>query len=239
MLPNLQSLKKELRILVNKDKAKILQKFFKTGVGEYAQGDKFLGITVPQQRLVAKKFLDLSLDDCSKLLKSSYHEERLVALLIIKQKFNQANDPEKKKLCRFYLKHWRYINNWDLVDLTAYDIVGYCNFHFGEPNLEILSRKKSLWLRRIAIVSTFYHLRQGSNSLTFKIAINLLNDRHDLIHKAVGWMLRESGKRVSVSDLEKFLWQYIDILPRTALRYAIEHFPEKKRQKFLNYKTKV
>ena len=236
MSSDLQLLKSELLNLANPQKAKILQKFFKTGRGEYAEGDIFLGITVPQQRKVAKKFVNLKLSDCSKLLNSKYHEERLVALLIIKDQFKKADNINKKKLCRFYLKHYQFINNWDLVDLTAYDIVGYCSFHFKQPDLKLLANKKSLWLKRIAIVSTFYHLRQGVNSLTFKIAEKLLKDKHDLIHKAIGWMLRESGKRVSVLDLEDFLWKHIEIMPRTTLRYAIERFSENQRKKFLNYK---
>lgn len=231
---------KEIKSKANPEKAKILMRFFKTGKGEYGEGDKFLGITVPESRKIAKKYSDIPLEEVGKLLKDPHHEIRLVALLILVHKYQSSarkDLAERKKIVDFYLKNTRYINNWDLVDLSAHYIVG--NYLFEQPNcartvLAQLSKSKNLWERRIAVVSTFAFIYKGESKWTFKIVETLMTDKHDLIHKACGWMLREVGKRVSEKDLLKFLDAYSHKMPRTMLRYAIERLPDSKRKYYLN-----
>ena len=229
----ISTLKKELKKLGNPKKAKILQGFFKTGKGEYGEGDVFLGISVPDSRKISLKYKDLPPSDIEKLLESKIHEERLIALLILVHNFQHTN--EKQKIYNFYLKHTKYINNWDLVDLSAHYIVGaYLN---DKPKniLLKLAKSKSIWDKRIAIISTYYFIRnQKSAEWTFKISEILLNDKHDLIHKAVGWMLREVGKNISQKVEEEFLIKYYKKMPRTMLRYAIERFPIDLKSKYLN-----
>jgi len=235
---------KELKKYSNLEKAKVLQGFFKTGKGQYGEGDIFLGIVVPNQRLVAKKFIDASFEDIKKLLDSKIHEHRLTAVLILTYQFPKASEVRKKKIYNFYLKNAKQVNNWDLVDLSAQNIVGtYLQSLICHPELVSGSRKvlyklaksKNLWERRISIVSTFTFLRNGDFEDTLKIAEILLNDQHDLIHKAVGWMLREVGKRDQKIE-EKFLRKHYQKMPRTMLRYAIERFEEELRQKYLKGK---
>jgi len=229
-------IKSELRGIADKNKATILSRFFKTGLGQYGQGDKFLGVVVPEQRIIARKFIDLKLGDLQKLLDSPYHEERLTGLLILVLKYPHANKLEQKKIYNFYLKNTKKINNWDLVDLTAEKIIGPYLENKDKSILFKLARSKNLWERRIAILSTFYYIKKGESELTFQISELLLEDKQDLMHKAVGWMLREVGKRCSEKTEEDFLKKYYKQMPRTMLRYAIERFEENKRLKYLNNK---
>ncbi len=228
----LSSLKKDLRSQASKEKAKILQRFFKTGPGEYGEGDVFLGVTVPKVRSVARQYLKLPFSDVKKLLQSKVHEERLCALLILVEKFGQADAKEQKQLYGFYLLNTKYINNWDLVDLSADKIVGTYLMDKPKSILTKLAHSKNMWERRIAIIATFRFIKNNQFNKTLKIAKLLLYDEHDLLHKAVGWMLREVGKR-SLETEEVFLRKYYKNMPRTMLRYAIERFQEKKRQAYL------
>jgi len=233
---SLQLLKSELYALENPARAHFQQGFFKCGPGEYAEGDVMLGIPVPAQRKVAKKYEALSLVDVKRLLVAKEHEMRFVALVILVALYGRADAAGKKKIAKFYLDNLRYINNWDLVDTSAPQIVGDYFFNYdkrgGAALLRMLARSKSLWERRVAIVATQYFIRMNEYALTLEIAEMLLDDKHDLIHKASGWMLREVGKR-DVSVLKKFLDAHKSRMPRTMLRYAIERFPEKKRKVYL------
>ncbi len=229
-----QQISRELNKLKNPSKAKVLQRFFKTGPGEYGYGDKFLGIVVPIQRQVAKKYYQTTtLVDVKKLLHSQWHEYRLVGLLLLTYKFPSSNDIEKKQIYNFYLKNTKYINNWDLVDLSADKIVGA--YLFTKKDKTIIYKlvlSKNLWERRIAILTTFYFIRQNDFTNTLKLAKILINDQADLIHKALGWMLREIGKR-DEKVLIKFLNQYYQVMPRTMLRYAIERLSERQKKKYM------
>lgn len=225
-------IKTELLKLKNPQKAKLLQRFFKTGKGEYGEGDIFLGLVVPQQRKVAKRFPNLSLEELQKLLNSKIHEYRMVALFILMEQHKKADEKEKEKIFHFYLKNTKNINNWDLVDLSAPSIIG--NFFLDKDRkvLSKLAKSKSLWERRIAILSTFSFIGNNQFQDTLKIAEILLHDNHDLIHKAVGWMLREIGKRNQEIE-ENFLKKHYKNMPRTMLRYAIEKFSARERQRYL------
>lgn len=234
---NFKSLHCDLILLRNFEKAEFLKRFFKTGKGEYAEGDNFLGIKVPEVRKIAKKYKDLSFSELKKGIISKYHEERLCILLILVLKFKNGNDLERKKVFDFYLKNIMYVNNWDLVDLTAPKIIGAYLYQKNRKNISLLknmAKSKNLWKKRIAIISTFYFICQKSLKETMEITEILLYDKHDLIQKAVGWMLREIGKKVSFSGLCSFLDKYADTMPRTALRYSIEKFPEELRKNYLN-----
>jgi len=220
-------LKRELSFYSNFEKANILQRFFKTGKGQYGEGDIFLGIIVPNTRKVAKKFTDLSLSEIKKVLYSRVHEERLCALLILVEKFVTANLDEQKKIFEFYIKNAKQANNWDLVDLSAPKIVGAYLLDRPKEVLYKFAVSKNLWEKRIAIISTFTFIKNKKYTDTFKISEILINDKHDLMHKAVGWMLREVGKRSLVEE-ENFLKKNYKKIPRTMLRYAIEKFPKKK-----------
>lgn len=232
-MSELNKLRQDLRRYSSPAQAKILSKFFKTGPGEYGEGDVFIGVKVPHSRLVAKKYFTLKLKELRKLIRSRVHEERLVALLILVFRFSKGNSTEQKQIFKFYLKHTPYINNWDLVDLTAPNIVGNYLLYRPKTILLRLAKSKDLWERRLAILATFAFIYKGQSIWTFKIARKLLTDKHDLIHKAVGWMLREVGKRVSVKQLCEFLDSNKNIMPRTMLRYAIERLPQKQRQHYL------
>jgi len=216
----------DFKALENKEKAVILQRFFKTGKGQYGEGDIFLGITVPKQRELAKKYKDLNLNELQTLLDSKIHEHRLTALIILTSQYK--NNPETTY--NFYLKNTKNINNWDLVDLSAPNIVGNYLLNKDKSILYTLANSNHLWEKRISIISTFYFIKNNKFDDTLKISEILLKDKHDLIHKAVGWMLREVGKK-DKNILVKFLNKHT--LPRTALRYAIEKFPEKERKKYL------
>ena len=227
------SIKKDFVRLADPGYAQQGQRFFKTGKGEYGYGDKFIGIRMPDLRALAKKYVDLGLVDIGRLIKSKIHEERLAGLLILVNQYKAAREEaQKDKIYNFYTKHFNYINNWDLVDVTCPHIVGP---HLMNKNRKVLSewaRSDHLWTKRIAIVSNWWFIRSGDLSSVFKISKILLNDEHDLIHKAVGWMLREAGKQ-DRKALESFLKPHYNNMPRTMLRYAIEKFPESKRQKYL------
>jgi 3-methyladenine DNA glycosylase AlkD len=222
--------------LADPDKAKILQGFFKTGPGEYGEGDRFLGIVVPVIRKLVKQYQDTPIGEVMKLLKSAIHEERLLALLMLVQRYEKGDDGLKKNIYGLYLKNTRFINKWDLVDLSAPNIVGPYLVDKSRKPLYALAKSRDLWKRRIAILSAFTFIKRNDFSDALRIAGMLLADEHDLIHKAVGWMLREVGKR-DLSTEEGFLQRHYRSMPRTMLRYAIERFPESKRQKYLNGKV--
>jgi 3-methyladenine DNA glycosylase AlkD len=224
----LRQLKSELRQQARPARAAILQSFFKNGPGEYGEGDRFIGLTVPQVRTLAKRYRDLSLADTRQLLRSPIHEERLLALIILVEKYRRADEAGRQRIHELYLRSTRYINNWDLVDTSAEHIVGP---QPGAPFLR-LAKSRSLWERRIAIIATFHFIKRGEFAPTLRIARQLLRDREDLIHKAVGWMLREVGKRDLPAE-KTFLRKHYRQMPRTMLRYAIERFPESKRQSYL------
>jgi 3-methyladenine DNA glycosylase AlkD len=230
------SIQTDLQSLSNPQKSKVLQGFFKTGPGQYGEGDIFLGIVVPEQRKVAKKYRDLSLPEIQKLLSSKIHEYRLTGLFILVDKYKRADLSEKEKIFDFYLQNTKNINNWDLVDLSAPNIVGDFLLDKDRKILYTLANSKMLWERRIAILSTFAFIRKGEFDDTLNISEILLKDEHDLIHKAVGWMLREVGKRDQMV-LEEFLEKHCKNMPRTMLRYAIEKFDGSKRTAYLNRKN--
>ncbi|MCK4869990.1 MAG: DNA alkylation repair protein [Gammaproteobacteria bacterium] len=224
----------ELQHMADKEKALILSRFFKTGVGEYGEGDQFLGIKVPELRKVAKRFCDLKLADIKKLLYSKVHEERMIALLILLLQYQKAKDdaPFAARIYDFYVNNMRQVNNWDLVDLSAPNIVGHYLFTHNKAVLKTWTGADNLWVRRVAMLAPFYFIRQGEFKDALVVAKLLLNDKENLIHKAVGWMLREVGKRDLVVE-EKFLQQHYYKMPRTMLRYAIERFDETKRIAYL------
>ncbi len=231
----LDKLLQDVSRLKDPDKARSLSRFFKTGEGEYGQGDIFYGLTVPQSRVIAHTYKDLLLQDIKKLLSSKVHEERLIALLILVGKFRKADAEEKKEIFNFYLSNTHAVNNWDLVDLTAPKIVGEFLRDKNKSILVKLAHSKNLWERRIAILATFQFICLDKNFKdTFKIAELLLDDRHDLIQKAVGWMLREAGKRVSEKEERQFLDKHYKKMGRTALRYSIERFEKDLRLKYLH-----
>jgi 3-methyladenine DNA glycosylase AlkD len=226
-----QNVLAELKKYGNPARAVFSQRYFKTGKGEYAEGDRFLGLNAAEVKQVTRSFRDLNLVQNSKLLHSPLHEARVVALLILVYQFQKF--PERRKeMFRFYLDHRPRINNWDLVDCSAAQIVGGYLFDQDRRLLQRLARSKSMWDRRIAIISTFYFIRKGDLTDTFRISEMLLGDREDLIHKAVGWMLRETGKK-DLPRLRAFLNKHYPQIPRTALRYAIERFPEPLRLAYL------
>lgn len=226
------SLKQKISQLANPQKAKKLQRFFKTGKGDYGEGDIFLGATVGEQRNVAKKFKEIELTKLTPFMQSKIHEERLVALLILVQKFEKGNEAEKEKIYKFYLKNLQGINNWDLVDLTAPKIIGTWLLDKDRFLLFKLAKSNDLWKKRISIIATFAFIREKDFEDSLTIAEILLQDKHDLIHKAVGWMLREIGKK-DLTVEETFLEKHYKEMPRTMLRYAIERFEEKKRLNYL------
>ena len=227
----------ELITLINKEsnpeRAKHSQRFFKTGKGEYAEGDVFLGLTVPQQRIIAKRFKSIPVVELQKVIQSSYHEHRLTALIILVDRFKSTrNEQFRKEIIDFYLKNTKYINNWDLVDTSA-RILGEYVENRDEDLLLKLSHSRNLWEQRISIIATSHFIGENKFDLTLKISENLLQHNHDLIHKAVGWMLREVGKK-DISIEREFLDKHYKSMPRTMLRYAIERFPENLRLQYLN-----
>jgi 3-methyladenine DNA glycosylase AlkD len=223
---------KRLQKMGDKEDAQFLQRFFKTGPGQYGEGDIFLGIRVPAVRNLAKEYKDLPLKEALSLLKSPYHEVRLFALISLVNAFAKAKEPSQKKIYDLYLANTNYINNWDLVDLSAPNIVGAYLFAKNRKPLYQLVKSKSLWERRIAVLATFYFIKNNQFDDCLKIAEILLGDKEDLIHKAVGWMVREVGKH-DIQIAEAFLRKYCRTMPRTMLRYAIERFTPEKRRMFL------
>lgn len=214
-------------------KAKILSGFFKTGKGQYGEGDRFLGLTVPKTRLLAKEFRALPEADLLSLLRSPWHEHRLCALMILVENFRLGDEKARENIFRLYLANTKFINNWDLVDLSAPQIVGGRLKDRSRQPLYRLARSKLLWERRIAIIACFTFIKAGESADALAIAELLLKDEEDLMHKAVGWMLREIGKRCSEEVLLGFLRKNYSKLPRTTLRYAIERFPEARRKAML------
>lgn len=224
----------ELQKWANPQKAQHSMRFFKTGPGQYGEGDRFIGVTVPEQRAVAKKFKDLDLMDLQKLLRSDIHELRLTALIILVDQYKKADTSLQKRIYAFYLKNTKYINNWDLVDSSAPGIVGAYVYEYPDalPVLYTFVQSRLLWERRIAMLATFAFIKAGELDIVFEIAELLRNDTEDLMHKAVGWMLREAGKR-DENRLKSFLDTHAAYMPRTMLRYAIERFDPAQRAKYL------
>jgi 3-methyladenine DNA glycosylase AlkD len=227
------NIKKDLRKLARTDKANTLQRFFKTGPGQYGEGDIFIGVMVPDIRRVAQKYKDLPLKQVIELLHSAIHEERLCALLILVEQYKRGDEKKQKAIFDLYLKNYKYINNWDLIDLTAPRIVGAYLIDKPKDILYKLAKSNNLWQKRVSILATFQFIYAGQSSETIKISKILLHDEHDLIQKAVGWMLREVGKRCDEQILLDFLNKHYKNMPRTMLRYAIERLPEPKRLAYL------
>ncbi len=235
-MSTLAQAKKDLNSHGNPEKALFLKRFFKTGRGEYAESDVLIGVNVPVTRIVAKKHLNLRLNDVLRLLTSKVHEERLMALFILVSQYNKADEGVKAKIFKEYLKLVpKYVNNWDLVDSSAHLIVGKYLENKPRNVLYKLAKSKNLWEKRVAIIATAHFIRLKDFKDTLKIAEILLHGTHDLIHKAVGWMLREVGNRDQKVE-RKFLDKFAHVMPRTMLRYAIEKFPEPIRKKYLNLK---
>lgn len=235
-------IKKELKQLSNKEKALILKRFFKTGASEYGEGDIFIGVTVPNQRIVAKKYyLEISFEELRELINSKIHEHRLCACIILIYKFKKTKvEAEKTKIYKFLIKNISKLNNWDLVDITCPKIIGSYIFNNKRELDKIYSWSKSnnLWLKRISILSLFYFIKKNEFNEVLTVIKTLLNDKHDLIHKANGWMLREIAK-IDQALVEEFIIKHYANIPRTTIRYSIERFDEKKRKYYLNYKTKT
>lgn len=230
------SISKRLRALADPSRVPILQSFFKTGKGQYGEGDRFIGLTVPQLRELCREFRGAGIDAAATLLRSPVHEERLLALLMLVDAFTRADETGQRAIYEVYLANTRFINNWDLVDASAEYIVGGWLRDRSRASLRKLARSPSLWERRIAIVATLHFIRRDDYDDTFRIADILLQDAHDLIHKATGWMLREVGKRDGPA-LRRYLAPRCKRMPRTMLRYAIERFPERERQRYLQGKV--
>jgi 3-methyladenine DNA glycosylase AlkD len=227
------AVQEHLRTLGNPEAARSAARYFKTGSGQYGEGDVFLGLRAAVMHGLTKEYHALPLDELTVLLRSPIHEDRLLALLILVRRVSRADKAVKKEVYELYLAHTRYINNWDLVDSSAREIVGGYLAEKSRKPLDRLAASKSLWERRISIIATHYFIRQDEFADTIRIAQRLLTDREDLIHKAVGWMLREVGKRHQPT-LEAFLRSNGRSMPRTALRYAIERFPDEMRRAFLD-----
>ncbi len=223
---------KQLRNLANADVAEHSLRFFKTGKGEYGEGDKFLGVRVPAIRAIAKEYRDLPIADILHVLTSPYHEERLLALILLVNRFEKSDQEDRRSIYNHYLENTGYINGWDLVDSSAHQIVGGYLFDRNRRKLLSLAKSRSLWERRIAIISTYHFIRNNQYEDTLKISRKLLHDDQDLIHKAVGWMLREVGNRDRKAE-EGFLLEHYKEMPRTMLRYAIEKFDQEYRQLYL------
>jgi 3-methyladenine DNA glycosylase AlkD len=229
----IKQITKDLKAVSNKEKADHNARFFKTGKGEYGEGDLFAGITNPNLRKLAKKYYkEISDNDLTYFLQHEIHEYRLFALVCMTYKYDKADEEDKKYLYDLYLKNTKYINNWDLVDISTPHIVGKYLLNKDRDVLYKLAKSKDLWEQRISIMATFTFIRNNDYEDALKISEMLVNHEHDLIHKAVGWMLREIGKR-DLEVEEKFLKKYYKTMPRTMLRYAIEKFEEEKRQGYL------
>lgn len=227
-----QQISKQLRELATPERAAVSRRFFKTAPGQYGYGDVFIGLTVPQIRVLAKQYHDCSLIVVQQLLHSKIHEERLLALIILVTQYKKADAIRQQDIFDFYSTNTKYINNWDLVDTSAEYIVGAYLQNRSKKLLYQFARSKNVWERRISIISTFHYIKQRDATETLKIAKLLLHDKHDLIHKAVGWMLREVGKRCFIKTEEQFLDKYYQEMPRTMVRYAIERFPKNKQKRY-------
>ena len=238
MSDNLKQFEAAIRAYVDKDDALFLQRFFKTGVGQYGEGDFFIGIRVPKIRLVCKQFQNLMLDEIQKLLDSKIHEYRLAALIIMNTQYSKGNEVYKRLLYELYLKnvYEERINNWDLVDISAHHIIGEYLQSRPRSILFNLAKNENLWQRRVSIVSSFAFIKSGDASTSLELAEVLLHDKEDLIHKAVGWMLREAGKRCSEEILLEFLDKHAFEMPRTMLRYSLEHLSVEQKQYYMKQK---
>ncbi len=231
----LEALRDDLNALADSEQARHLPRFFKTGKGDYGEGDRFLGIRVPQQRQLVNKYRDqIGVAEVEKLLHSEFHEHRLTALLLWVQHYQNGDTAQREAVYSAYLANTAWINSWDLVDSTAHHIVGAHLLRRSREGLYRLAEAKNLWQRRIAIISTLYFIKNDDFAETLQLAEYLLHDQEDLIHKAVGWMLREVGKRDRAAEAV-FLQQYAALMPRTMLRYAIEKFSPEKRQYYMRY----
>lgn len=228
-----ENIKKELRLLADPARASVMAGFFKTGPGEYGEGDVFLGVSVPRQRALAKQCIKISFGEIERLLTGKIHEERLTAALILTYKFEKADEAEQLRIYNFYLSHKHHINNWDLVDVTCPKIVGAWLYNHDRSILYELVESDNLWERRMAVLACFYFIKRGETDDIFLIARKLLTDKHDLIHKAVGWMLREVGKNCSEDLLKAFLDINKEKMPRTMLRYAIERLKDEDKGEYL------
>lgn len=230
---SIPQIRQQLKQIANNEKAIFYQRFFKTAPGEYGHGDKFIGVTVPELRKLAKQHHTIDLIDVSVLLESTIHEERLMALFILIHQYNKADIQQQTKLYKYYLKNRKYVNNWDLVDSSCHKILGPYLFERDREPLYKLARSNKLWDKRIGMMTTYYFIKRNDFADALNIAEILLNDEHDLIHKVVGWMLREVGNMHRPTE-EKFLKQHYSHMPRTMLRYAIEKFPQARRKQYLN-----
>jgi len=226
---------RRLRESAEPGRVEALQRFFRTEPGGYGEGDRFLGVRVPPIRALVRELRGMPPDDCAVLLRSPWHEERLLALLLMGDAFSRSGDPRRQEIYRLYMSSTAFVNNWDLVDASAPHIAGAWLLHRDRSPLYALARSADLWERRIAIVATQHFIRRGDLADTFRIAEVLLHDPHDLIHKAAGWMLREAGDRDRARE-EAFLRQHVRSMPRTMLRYAIEKLPEERRLAWLAVK---
>jgi 3-methyladenine DNA glycosylase AlkD len=235
-MSKLEKLQAELRRFSNPEKIEVSKYFFKTGKGQYGEGDEFIGISMPKQREVIKEFKDLSLNEISAMLSSPIHEFRMSALLILVEQFKKAKTEKRSEIYEFYLKNVENINNWDLVDCSSRDIVGAYLFDKDRSKLYELAATDYLWSQRIAVVSTWYFIRKNQFNDTFRLAEMLLTHKHDLMHKAVGWMLREVWGKDELA-VEEFLDEHAPKMPRTMLRYAIEKMNEPKRKYYLSLKV--
>jgi 3-methyladenine DNA glycosylase AlkD len=228
----LQQVRRDVRKVASRKRANVNKWFFKTGPGEYGEGDRFLGVTVPALRKLARRYQDLPPADIVTILKSPWHEERLLALLVLVRQHARGDERTRRHIHRIYLRNTRSINNWDLVDCSASQIVGPQLDGTSRALLRRLAKSSSLWERRIAMIATYHRIRQGEFKEALEVAGLLVDDPHDLIHKAVGWMLREIGKRDRKTE-ERFLRKHAHRMPRTMLRYAIEQFPKPLRRRYL------
>jgi 3-methyladenine DNA glycosylase AlkD len=233
----LESLHADVQRLATPERAKVVTAYFKTGPGQYGEGDRFAGLAVPQIRTLARAYKDLDVPDITELLRSEIHEERLLALLILGARFERGDGPTRDAIFDIYVANTAYVNNWDLVDMSAPVIVGPYLQDKRKDLLYKWARSESLWERRIAMLATFRYIKQADPALALEIAEVLLTDRQDLIHKAAGWMLREIGKRCGLEVLAGFLEEHAAEMPRTMLRYAIEHLPEDERRDYMGRKT--
>ena len=231
-MSNREQVKADLERLSDPEHAMKLQGFFKTGKGEYGEGDVFIGVRVPDQRRITKKYRNISLTDVLELLRSEIHEHRLTALFIFTEQFNKGDEEARRRIVDLYLRNSAYVNNWDLVDSSAHKILGAWLVDKPRGVLYDLARSESLWERRISIISTLAFINRGDLVDALALAEALVDDGHDLIHKASGWVLREVGKK-DQSVLEEFLLEYFETMPRTMLRYAIERLPEERRRFYM------
>ena len=236
----LQALRAEVQALASPERAKNNAWFFKTGPGQYGEGDQFAGLTLTQIRGLVRKYRDLSIEDCETLLHSTLHEERLIALLILVQRYRarKTDGATRKRIYDLYLANTAYVNNWDLVDASAVHIVGPYLADKPKDVLFRLAASDLVWDRRIAVLATFHYIKQGDSALALQIAAALMSDKHDLIHKATGWMLREVDKRCGHKTLTAFLDTHAVTMPRTALRYALERFPPEERAHYMSLKQR-